>query len=293
MSATWPQSLDHLASSSSGLTFLESLEQRIADARSRWRLVLGDPFPGCHASWAAPATMDGGHEVVVKVQFVHRESRHEADALLQWNGVGAIRLLDHDPDSGDMLLERAQPGGYLSDLSPERSTDVMVELLSRLLIPAGPHAPYDLVADEALRWADHLRERWEAGGRPYPEHIVDAAIECLESQASASRRSLPMLVHQDLHGHNVVASERGWLAIDPKPLQGPAAFAVAPVVRSNELGHSPAAVRHRFDRLVEGLSLDRDEALAWTIGQTVAWATSPRGHVARHIETVEWLLDGR
>ena len=59
-----------------------------------------------------------------------------------------------------------------------------------------------------------------------------------------------VLVNQDLHGDNVIAAEREpWLLIDPKPLAGEREFAVAPIVRSGELGHSQAQVRGRLDRL--------------------------------------------
>ena len=63
-----------------------------------------------------------------------------------------------------------------------------------------------------------------------------------------------------------------WLAIDPKPLTGEREFAVAPIVRSTELGHSRRAVLRRLDRLTAELGLDRDRARGWTIGQTIAWA---------------------
>ena len=48
-----------------------------------------------------------------------------------------------------------------------------------------------------------------------------------------------MLLHQDLHPDNVLAAEREpWLVIDPKPLVGEREFAVAPIIRAPELGHS-------------------------------------------------------
>ena len=71
-----------------------------------------------------------------------------------------------------------------------------------------------------------------------------------------------------------VATREPWLVIDPKPLSGERAFAVAPIVRSTELGHSP---RRRcaagWTGLTAELGLDRDRARGWTIGQTMAWAT--------------------
>jgi streptomycin 6-kinase len=98
-----------------------------------------------------------------------------------------------------------------------------------------------------------------------------------------------VLLHQDLHGGNVLAAGREpWLAIDPKPLVGEREFAVAPIVRSPELGHSRRAVVGRLDRLTSDLGLERDRARGWTIGQTVAWAVDGG---REHVEVVQWLLE--
>jgi streptomycin 6-kinase len=121
--------------------------------------------------------------------------------------------------------------------------------------------------------------------------LVDHAVGVLRDIGPTVTGDL--LLHQDLHGGNVVRAEREpWLVIDPKPLAGEREFSVAPIVRSAELGHSRAAVMHRLDRLCTELGLDRDRARAWTIGQTMAWAASSDAEiVARHQQVVRWLLD--
>jgi hypothetical protein len=80
--------------------------------------------------------------------------------------------------------------------------------------------------------------------------------------------------------------------IDPKPLLGEREFAVAPIVRSFELGHSKRDVLYRFDRLTAELGLDRERARGWTIAQTVAWTSDSTYH-ARHVDTARWLLEAR
>lgn len=93
---------------------------------------------------------------------------------------------------------------------------------------------------------------------------------------------------------NVLAAQREpWLVIDPKPLVGERAFAVAPIVRSNELGHGRDHVLHRFDRLTDELGLDRDRARGWTICQTLAWAIEGSQTFERHVETARWLVESR
>ena len=79
--------------------------------------------------------------------------------------------------------------------------------------------------------------------------------------------------------------------IDPKPLVGEREFAVVPLVRGAELGHSPAAVRHRLDRLSAELGLDRERVRGWAIGQTVAWSIGGDQVFPGNVEAARWLLD--
>ena len=87
---------------------------------------------------------------MLKVQQPHRESEHEAAALELWDGDGAIRLLDSEPDEHALLLERCVPGTPLSSVGGEAALDVFVELLPRLWKPAG--APFGTLAAEAAWW---------------------------------------------------------------------------------------------------------------------------------------------
>jgi streptomycin 6-kinase len=97
-------------------------------------------------------------------------------------------------------------------------------------------------------------------------------------------------VHQDLHGENVLAAEREpWLVIDPKPLAGEREFALAPIVRSFEFGHSRSEVLRRLDRLSGELALDRERARGWAIAQTIAWSFDS-AYADGHFETARWLL---
>jgi streptomycin 6-kinase len=98
-------------------------------------------------------------------------------------------------------------------------------------------------------------------------------------------------VNQDLHGENILAAQREpWLVIDPKPLVGEREFALAPVVRSFELGETRRDVLHRLDRLSSDLGLDRERARWWTVGQTLAWG-SDSAYSSRHVQTVRWLAE--
>jgi streptomycin 6-kinase len=255
----------------------------------RWRLEPGDPFPGATVSLTMPARRDDGEEVVLKIQFPHRESEGEAGALRAWDGGGAVLLLDEDRDRHALLLERCRPGYHLSSEDPDTATEIMISLISRLSRP--DPGGFTTLADEAKRWAVGLRREWEGAGRPFEKRIVDAAVETLA--ALAADTVPPVLLHQDLHGDNVLRAEREpWLAIDPKPLAGDPAFAPAPVVRSHELGHGRRRVIRRLDRITGELGLDRERARGWALGQTLAWAFEGGRALPRHVETARWLLEG-
>jgi streptomycin 6-kinase len=249
------------------------------ECADRWSLELEEPYSYAFASLAVPAG-----DVVLKIQVPDRESEHEAEALRVWDGDGAVRLLDHDPERHALLLERARPGTALAEVGLERALDVFVDLLPRLWKPAGP--PIRALAEEAAWWIDDLPERWEGAGRPFERRLLDAAIDALRDLSATQGE--PVLLHQDFHALNVVAAEREpWLTIDPKPLVGEREFGIAAIVRGTELGHSRRDVLRRLDLLTGELGLDRERARGWALGQTIAWGI---GH-ASHVEVARWLVE--
>jgi streptomycin 6-kinase len=236
---------------------------------------------------AVEATLPDGTAAVLKVQWPHPESEHEAAALDHWDGDGAVRLFAHDVGRHALLLERCVPGTPLSRVGQEVALDVFTGILPRLWKPAG--APFRSLAEEAARWVESIPTVWTAAERPIERKLVDAAVDALRDLALSQGEQV--LIHQDLHADNVLRAERQpWLAIDPKPLAGEREFGVAPIVRSCELGHSRQAVRRRLDRLTDELGLDRERARLWTLGQTLAWAFDS-DYLPTHVETVRWLLE--
>jgi streptomycin 6-kinase len=249
-----------------------------------WELQLGEPYEAGAAGYAVQAER-GGEPVVLKLVYPHRESEHEADALELWDGNGAVRLLERDDSAWAMLIERCEPGTKLAAEGQEAALDVLIELLPRLWVEAGD--PIHRLADEAAWWAEYLPQQDWGSDRA----LLDAALDALRELPGTQGEQV--LLHQDLHGDNVLAAQRQpWLVIDPKPLLGEREFAVAPIVRSFELGHTKRDVLYRFDRLTAELGLDRERARGWTIAQTVAW-TSSSEYRSTHVESVRWLLESK
>jgi streptomycin 6-kinase len=237
----------------------------IEELAEEWDLELGEPYAPGADGVTLRVELSDGTPAVLKVPNPHRENEQEADALERWDGNGAVRLLRRH-ESGALLLERAEPGTFLSE-GADDPLGVLIGLLPRLWVdPSGFHTLTDEV------------EWWDLQGY----------VGALARELAATQGEL-VLCHQDLHGENVVAAQREpWLVIDPKPIAAEREFAVAPIVRSNELGHSKRDVLYRLDRLCAELELDRERARGWTIVQTTAWSDGD-DPVKEHVEALAWL----
>jgi streptomycin 6-kinase len=267
--------------------WLERVPELVADCAEEWGLALGEPYQLGAAGYAVRADLPDRTPAVLKLINPHREAEHEADALAQWDGGGAVRLLSRNDERWALLLERCEPGTPLAEIGADRALDVLLELLPRLWHPAA--APFRSLEEEAAWWVEYLPGEWERLGRPFERRILDAATGGLRELAATQGEQV--LVNQDLHGDNVLAAQREpWLLIDPKPLIGEREFALAPIVRSSELGGTRGDVVHRLDFLTAELGLDRERARWWTIGQTVAWSTDT-SHYPEHLDVVRWLME--
>jgi streptomycin 6-kinase len=281
-----PSALNWLAESQQGREWLRGLPARVARCAEKWQLRLEPPYHQSFVSIVFPATLPGGSPAVLKIQWPHRESEHEHEALQLWNGKGAVQLLGYDAEEHALLLERCEPGDHLSSADAEQALDVLVELLPRLWIPAGQ--PFRTLAEECGEWGRRLPADWDLARRPFERALLDAALEAMDRLSSPGEAQV--LLHQDLHGDNVLRARREpWLAIDPKPLVGEREFSLAPGIRSYEFGHSRTAVLHRLDRLSSALRLDRERCRLWALAQTLAWGVEGAMVREKHVETARWL----
>jgi streptomycin 6-kinase len=256
-----------------------NVAELVTDCCERWDLRrAGEPYTPGAAGYVTRVERADGTPAVLKIFWPHREAEQEADALERWDGDGAVRLLARDDERSALLLECCEPGSFLS--THDDPLGVLVELLPRLWRSGSGFRP---LADEAGWWLEHdLTEVPD-------KRLRDAAVHYLRELVPTQGEQV--LLHQDLHGENVLAAQREpWLAIDPKPLAGEREFSVAPIVRSSELGHSKRDALYRLDRLCSELDLDRDRALGWTIAQTMAWSDG-NDPIETSLDTVRWLLE--
>ncbi|NEC89079.1 hydroxyurea phosphotransferase [Streptomyces sp. SID12501] len=247
-----------------GRAFITALPARANDFLDRWNLrVDGRTMHGVTAL-VLPVLRPDDTPAVLKLQLLDDESEGEPTALRLWNGDHAVHLLDHDPTTGTMLLERLDHTRMLSHHpDAHEATLIIADLLTHLTaIPAPPGIRR--LGDIAARMLDRAPQTLPR--IPDPE-----ARTLLQDCAAALREVAPdpgdRLLHWDLHDENVLAATRApWLAIDPKPLAGDPAFDLWPALNNR---FDPADILWRFDALTEALTLDRERARAWTLARVL------------------------
>jgi streptomycin 6-kinase len=237
-----------------GPEWLVELPGLVAECVAQWSLDLEEPVDTGH-SFVAPAG-----DAFLKLSLPDEESEHEAEAFARWNGVGAVRLLARDDERRAMLVERLRPATQLWALPDDEATEIGAGVLEQLWIPAGE--PFRRLEDAAAQWAEELPER------SLDRQLVDRAVAFLREAGPTQRESV--LLHQDLHGGNVLLSERGWLAIDAKPMVGEREFDVASLIRDRR-PTSKRRMERRLAYLVERLELDPERTRGWAIAHALAW----------------------
>jgi streptomycin 6-kinase len=80
--------------------------------------------------------------------------------------------------------------------------------------------------------------------------------------------SPPLLIHGDLHHFNILLSQRGWLAIDPKGVIGPPGYECGPLLinpmpQLPYLNDAVSLTRRRIAILSERLGFSREQVRAW------------------------------
>jgi streptomycin 6-kinase len=232
---------------------LELLGAIAADVAADWGVVLGDPFALSRFSYVAPA----GADFVLKVTpSGDDESDQEADALEIWNGHGAVLLLRHDRARRAMLLERARPGTDLSELADDEATAIAVEVGLRLWRPATD--VFRWIGDHVPRWLDRA-ERSEQQG----SDLVPLARE-LYGSLDVGR---DVLVHGDLHHHNILRAGERYVAIDAKAMRGEPEYDVPSFLR-NPIGRGYRIERETTERRLAAFAaagLDEGRMRTWAL----------------------------
>ncbi len=259
-----------------GRAWVAALPGLAADRMDQWQLRPDGPPRHGVIALVLPVLRADGTAAALKLQPADEETGGEPLALRVWDGHGTVRLLEHHPASGSMLLERLDADRSLAavpdDLAALRE---LAGLMARLTaVPAPPGM---------RRLAEVAAAMVEAAPRALGSLSDPAERRILAACAGAVRELLDepgdRLLHWDLHYDNVLAPlpsgrDEPWLVIDPKPLAGDPGFELLPALYNRwddvvATGDPRAAVRRRFDLMTEVVGLDRQRAAGWTLGRVL------------------------
>jgi streptomycin 6-kinase len=267
-------------SGEAGRLWIAGLPAMAVASMDRWELVGDGQAASGAVALIIPVVRRDGSKAVLKLQPVDDETGGEPAALRAWAGRGAVRLLEHDPSSGAMLLERLDASRDLNTMEDDLAA---AQIIAKLLVqlnsvpaPAGMRHLLDVAAatlagaPEAIRLVEDPDER---------RLLINCAARL---QELITDRIENRLLHWDLHYFNTLSTLDGvgeWKAIDPKPLSGDSGFELLPALwnRWDDLvrsGDVVGALLRRFDLMTEVLGLDRARAVGWTLGrvlQTAVW----------------------
>ncbi len=240
------------------------------DVLDRWDLRR-DGAPGSgQASLVLPVLRRDGTRAALKLQMQTEETAAALVGLRTWDGRGAVRLLDHDPRSASMLLERLDATRALTSIGDEGGAmGILAGLRSRLVRVPAPPGPRDL-GGIATEMFEQVPQAATALAAPAARRLL---LDRVSAVAEPLGEPGDRMLHWDLHYDDVLAARREpWLAIAPRaalrrPWPRPVAGPEQQVGRAAREGDTLPVVRRRFDLLTSVLGLDRARATGRTLGR--------------------------
>ncbi|GAA2426766.1 APH(6)-I family aminoglycoside O-phosphotransferase [Streptomyces glaucus] len=253
-----------------GRAWIAGLPALAAEFLDRWELKRDGAVRAGESSLVLPVLRRHGTRAVLKLQMPREETTAALIGLRTWNGEGMVRLLDHDPESSTMLLERLDAARTLASIEDDDTAmGILAGLQARLVRVPAPQGLRSL-GDIATEMLEKVPEAVAALADPADRRLLRGWASAVNELVGEPG---DRILHWDLHYGNVLAAQREpWLAIDPEPLAGDPGFDLWPALDSRwddlvTRGDALRVVRRRFDLLTEALGLDRARATGWTLGR--------------------------
>ena len=285
-----------------GVQFIKDLPRLVDESSLIWNLCDVRTVSNLSYNYVAFAKR-ADVDVVLKIGVPNPELNSEIEALKLFNGDGACQLLGSDEERGFLLLERLDPGTMLADLKDDDvRTNIAIDVMQKiwkpmdslesnsLLFGSGQHPQGTRAArlQKFIKLSDwfgelkNIRPHFNGATGPFPKKLLER-VESVLPELFADENV--KLIHGDFHHFNILLSERGWLAIDPKGVIGPAGYEIGPLM-INPWGSLSdgvsfkAQTKRRMSILSERLGWERESILNWATAHAVLstwWDTQPDG----------------
>lgn len=241
------------------------VETALSRAMIRWSLTKSTPVAETPRSWIFRVDQNGRNRAALKILKAHvAEEEGRGAQLLQWyGGEGAATVFDIH---GNIIFMEWLDGGTLGDAAragrDEEATIAIATLVANL------HRPRegDLPQLQPLR--QRFQPLFDSDVRSWPHTARD-----LYARSSGialrlfDRPTAQVPLHGDLHHDNILSSDRGWLAIDPKGVYGDPSYDLANVFinphNANNMAADPQRIAARADILSQRLGYPKKRLLGW------------------------------
>ena len=266
-----------------GVQFIKDLPRLIDESSQLWNLRHVQAVPNLSYNFVAFAKQ-ADVDVVLKIGVPNPELNSEIAALKLFNGDGACQLLGCDEERGFLLLERLKPGIMLADLTnDDERTNIALDVMQKIWrkVPADGSDGIFIKLSDWFGALKKIRLKFNGGTGPFPEKIleqVESFLPELLADSLGAEHALPLLIHGDFHHFNVMLSERGWLAIDPKGVIGPAGYEIGPLMLNpwnsiSDRSRLKAQTKRRVSIISERLGWERESILKWSTAHALlsAW----------------------
>ena len=252
------------------------VETALSRAMIRWSLTKSTPVAETPRSWIFRVEQNGRNFAALKIlkPAVSAEEGRGARLLRWYGGDGAATVFDIH---GDTIFMEWLDGKTLGDAAraghDEEATVAFCTVVANL------HRQRQEPPADLLPLRERFQTLFDTDVRAWPHTARD-----LYARASGialklfDRPAAQVPLHGDLHHDNILSSDRGWLAIDPKGLVGDPAYEVANAFRNPQGGASLAANPRRIaamaDMFAARLGFDRKRVLGYAAahsGLSVCW----------------------
>ena len=231
----------------------------------RWSLTKSTPIADSSRSAIFRVEQNGRNFAVLKIlkPLAADEERRGAQLMDWYGGEGAATIFEIH---GDTIFMEWLDGGTLGDAVRAGHDDqagiALCTLVASLQRPRGD-APAGL-----LPLRDRFQALFDTEARAWPHTSRDMYARAAGiARKLFDRPTAQIPLHGDLHHDNILSSDRGWLAIDPKGLLGDPAYDLASAFINPagvpEQVKDPRRIAALVDLFAERLGHDRKRILGW------------------------------
>ncbi|WP_078544919.1 aminoglycoside phosphotransferase family protein [Litchfieldia alkalitelluris] len=261
-----------------GEVWLKKLPELIRYSEEKWKLKLNQPYL-LSVNYVAPAVMESGEEVVVKICFSSEGFMDELEAMNTFED-GMAKLLDWDDVHHIFLLAKLSPGHTLAEIEDdEEACKIAADVMKKLSKPPSPNTRIKTTKarEEALH---KIMTEHPDGLGPITSGMLEKALNIFSYLHKTPQDYY--LLHGDFHHYNILSSGEGeWIAIDPKGLIGEREYDLIQYLL-NKLPNKGVyeIISKRVEILTKELYLIEKRLLLWGYCHTVlatAWSVDDHG----------------